>query len=64
MSDDVLIRAAQVAQLYGVKVGTVRKWLCDGDERIPAPAIQQKNFTRWWRRDVLARIKQIRETNP
>jgi predicted DNA-binding transcriptional regulator AlpA len=57
--DETLIRAAQVAQLYGVQVGTIRKWLCDGDDRIPPPVIQQKNFTRWRRRDVLARIEEL-----
>ena len=62
-SDDDLITRAHIAQLYGVKEPTVSSWLYRGDPRLPPPIRIGRNYLRWRRGDVIARMRAIAAGN-
>jgi predicted site-specific integrase-resolvase len=54
-----MMTEAEVAEAWRVKVGTIRTWVYRGDPRLPAPIRYGRGFTRFRRREVLARMEAI-----
>jgi predicted DNA-binding transcriptional regulator AlpA len=56
-----LLTIAETAALYGVAPPTISAWLYRGDARLPSPIRYGRNYVRFRRSDVLARIDAIAE---
>lgn len=62
-SADDLITRDEVARMYGVQTPTISAWLYRRDGRLPAPIRVGRNYLRWRRGDVLARLRALCSEN-